>query len=158
LVGMGLLAALLFPLSLVLAGRALIAELLLMGACLLWSLWARRPWRRRPKISEESRDPAVRLILAGVGLVAVGFAALNFRYALHWDGFQIWASKAQLLFHSGGLTREWYPSDIYDRRVLSYPPLLPLFEALLSVLRGGFDFDRLKPVFLLFYLSLLVGT
>ena len=162
LVGMGLLAALLFPLSLILPGHALGAELTLMGACLLRAIWVRRARRRGSAASRpnhrSARDPVVLAIFAGVAAVALVFAVLNFRFQSHWDGFQIWASKAQRLFHSGGLTRDWYAGDIYDRRVLGYPPLVPLIEGLLSVLRGGFDFERLKPVFLLFYLSLLVGT
>jgi hypothetical protein len=103
-------------------------------------------------------DPAARWALAAAGLVAAGFAALNFRYTYLWDGFLIWATKAQLLFHEGGLTREWFAGDLYDLRHLAYPSLVALCEALVSLLRGGFDFDGLKPVFMLFFLSLMVGT
>jgi hypothetical protein len=159
LAGMGVCAAVLFPLTLVLRGHALVAEALLIGACLALAAGIRFARPRPPtRAKVGSRDPVAVAVLAVVGLVAAGFAALNFRYQYLWDGFQIWATKAQLLFHSGGLTREWFRNDLYDLRHLAYPPLIPLFEALLSLLRGGFDFDRFKPVFLLFYLSLLVGT
>ncbi len=68
------------------------------------------------------------------------------------------ASKAHRLFVEGRLGPAWYAGDAYDRRLLTYPALVPLAEALLSLLRGGFDFDRLKPVFLLFHASLLFST
>ena len=162
LVGMGLLAALLFPLSLILPGHALGVELSLMAAALLGAIWVRRARSGRPAVANPkprgARDRVLLATFAGIVAVAFVFAALNFRFQSHWDGFQIWASKAQRLFVLGGLTPDWYAGDIYDRRVLDYPPLVPMIEALLSVLRGGFDFERLKPVFLLFYLSLLVGT
>jgi hypothetical protein len=35
---------------------------------------------------------------------------------------------------------------------------VPLYEALLGLVRGGFDFDVLKPVFLVFYVSMLLST
>ncbi len=57
----------------------------------------------------------------------------------------------------GGLTREWYAGDTYDLRHVAYPPLVPLYEALLCLVRGGFDFDKLKPIFLVFYVSMLVS-
>jgi hypothetical protein len=102
-------------------------------------------------------DLETRFVLGLAAVVALCFAALDFRYNYGWDGFQIWATKAQLLFVRGGLTRDWYPGDVYELRHVPYPPLVPLYEALLSLLRGGFDFDKLKPVFLVFFVSMLVS-
>ncbi len=159
LAGMGVCAAALFPLSLALPTRALAAEALAIGACLAWAILRRLRTRRLPAVPRApSLDWPARWALAAAGLVAAGFAALNFRYTYLWDGFLIWATKAQLLFHEGGLTREWFAGDLYDLRHLEYPSLVALCEALVSLLRGGFDFDGLKPVFLLFFLSLMVGT
>ncbi len=160
LVGMGASAAALFPLTLVFPHGAVIAEAIILGACLAIAVGARlrRSGKPTAMATDAARDPVALLILGGVAVAAAGFAALNFRYQYLWDGFLIWATKAQFLSHVGGLTRVWFPNDLYDLRHLAYPPLVPLCEALVALLRGGFDFDKLKPVFLLFYLSLLAGT
>ncbi|MFY9550174.1 MAG: hypothetical protein WAU32_03410 [Thermoanaerobaculia bacterium] len=159
LVGAGASAAALFPLSLALPHGALRATLVVLGGSLAVAV-ARR-LRSRTTTSESKAparwDPITRLLLAASALAALGFAALNFRYTYIWDGFQIWASKAQLLAARGSLQPEWFLGENFDRRLAAYPPLVPLFEALLGTLRG-FDFDRLKPVFLLFHLSLLVSA
>jgi len=158
LAGMGVGAAALFPLSLILPGRAVLATVALL---LLASVGvvARRLVLRPAALRGGSRtlDTETRLVLGLAALVALCFAALNFRYNYAWDGFQIWASKAQLLSVRGSLTRDWYPGDVYELRHVPYPPLVPLYEALLGLLRGGFDFDRLKPIFLVFFLSMLVS-
>ncbi len=160
LVGMGVCAAALFPLTLILPHDALLAEAILLAACLCWAILRRIA--RGEGIARTARpplDPTARGILAAVILVTAVFAALNFRYTYAWDGFMIWATKARLLSHVGSLNREWLlPGDLYGMRHLEYPPAVPLYEALLSLLRGSFDYDKLKPVFLVFYLSVLIGT
>jgi hypothetical protein len=160
LAGAAMCAALLFPRSLLLPGRALRATAFALAAALAAAVGRRIVRRAHPVPSRppvEVRGLASGILLAGIVAVVLAFAALSFRYPLWWDGFQIWASKAQRLFVEGGLGRSWYAGDEYDRRLLTYPPLVPLLESLLSLLRGGFDFDRLKPVFLLFHASLLVS-
>jgi hypothetical protein len=159
LVGMGVCAAALFPLTLAFPHGAVVAEAIVIGGCLLWVTVARfREPRPAGRAAPSAPDPVARWILAVVALVAIGFIALNFRFTYSWDGFLIWATKAQILSHAGGLTREWFLDDKYDLRHLAYPPLVALYESLLSLCRGGFDFDKLKPIFLVFYLSMLVGT
>ncbi len=157
LVGMGLCAAALFPLSLILPGRAVLATAVLLLLASGTVVTRRLVRRSAAQSDEQSLDPGSRLVLGLAALVALCFAALNFRYNYAWDGFQIWATKAQMLFVRGSLTKDWYPADVYDLRHVGYPPLVPLYEALLSLVRGGFDFDRLKPVFLVFFLSMLVS-
>jgi len=160
LVGMGVCAAVLFPLTLILAHRAVLAEAVLLALCLAWAIVRRIAGRSRAERSpRKPLDPTTRSILGAVAVVAAGFAALNFRYTYLWDGFLIWATKARLLSQFGGLTREWLlPGASYDLRHLEYPAVVPLYEALVAFLRGTFDYDRLKPVFFFLYLSLLVGT
>jgi hypothetical protein len=163
LVGAGVSAAALFPLSLI-SGRYALAQIL--GALgLALAIVVIRHWRARGRIDPNSRrdrriirDPAALGLLTLLSIVTLSFAALNFRYPYLWDGFQIWASKAQILYHQGRLTPEWYPGTTVRPLSLSYPPLVPLDEALLGVLRGGFDFDSLKPIFLVFYVSMLLST
>lgn len=158
LIGMGVCAAGLFPFTLILRQHALVAEAVLLVACLSWAV-LRRIGRRSDRLSRPALDPTARGILAAVLLVAGGFTALNFRYTYLWDGFMIWATKARLLARYGELTRDWLvPGDSYALRHLQYPALVPLYEALLSLFRGAFDYDRLKPVFLVFYLSLVIGS
>lgn len=63
-----------------------------------------------------------------------------------------------MLEWSGRLSPEPWPETRYLDRLVNYPPLVPMLEALLSRLRGAFDFDAVKPVFLLFYLSMILST
>ncbi len=160
LVGLGVCAALLFPFSLVWPRQASNGILILLALCVIHRFAGRKRREGTGAIPNPRAplQPAEIALLAAVGLVAAAFAALNFRYSYLWDGFQIWASKAQLLYHHGGLTRQWFPGDGYDARLLAYPPLVPLYEALVARIGLRFDFDAFKPVFLVFYASLLLST
>ncbi len=158
LAGMGTCATALFPLSLVFPTGAVLATAILILLASAWVAMSRLFRRSEPSRGDSRElDLTTRLLLGATALVALCFAALNFRYNYAWDGFQIWASKAQLLSVRGGLTRGWYPGDVYELRHVPYPPLVPLYEALLSLARGGFDFDKLKPIFLVFYISMLAS-
>ncbi len=155
--GMGACAALLFPLSLIAGRHALDLTLGLMGACAASTVW-RRLRRRKARAARTTVARAAWLPLAIAGVAAAAFAVLDWRYNLLWDGFAVWASKAQRLFVEGRLTPTWYPGESYDSRYVSYPALVPLYEALVSRLRGRFDFGGLKPIFLVFYLSMAVSV
>ena len=167
LAGSGAASVLLFPLSAAFPGGAiwiLFAGVLAAaaGATLL------------PRAKAEARSTggggwsALRLVkpvdaflLLGIALSIAAFLAANGRYHLLWDGLYIWATKGMLLLDAGGLTPElWYGSVAEGRvgRVVAYPPLVPLLEALAAGVRGGFDFNDAKPAFALFFLSLLSGT
>lgn len=159
LVGAGFAAAALFPLSLLFGRHALRIELGLLSLSL--AVVIIRAWvRRGPALPRAPRtvDPASAALFAGVVAALAVFIALDLRYNLFWDGLLIWASKAQVLVHEGLLGRAWYPDDAYELRHLTYPPLVPLFEALLSRIQGHFDFDSLKPVFIPFFLSLPISA
>ena len=160
LVGAGLAAASLFPLSIVFPGRALDILLALLGLGLLRAIVARvrRPSPRRappPRRPYEARDVALLVLIAAA---VAAFAALSFRYTFFWDGFEIYATKAKRLYYEGSLTRAWFAEDSYDSRLLEYPPLLAMAEAMLARLRGPFDFDRLKPILPFLYVSLILST
>ncbi len=162
LVGAGTCAAALFPISLVLRLRALEALMILVGLCLAGSVVSRvrRPApQRRDRLPQQLRfgwNDA--LLLAAIVLVMLAFTILSFRFTLSWDGFQIYATKAKRLYHEGGLTQQWFAGDFYDQRLLQYPPLVAMYEAMLARLRGSFDFDQFKPIFPLFYVSIVVST
>jgi hypothetical protein len=165
LIGIGACAAALFPLSVALRGRALDAELALLGAAALLAAWRRVRRKARPEPASGSgglgsvlRDPLAVLLLAGILSLLAFFGVYNLWYGNDWDSVQVFGTKALRLFTEGGLSRSWFPEDVYDSRLLSYPPLVSLFEALFSRVRGGFDFDRYKPLFAYFYVSLLLGT
>lgn len=160
LAGMGVCAAALFPLSLLSPHGALRLELVVMGFAVVVTLVLRqrKPAEDPAMPPSAGRDPIAGLLLVAIAVVVVLFAALDLRYNLGWDAFQIWATKAQLLFYQGGLGRTWYPGDTYEIRHISYPSLIPMFEALLDVVKGGFDFDSFKPIFIPFHLSMLVAT
>lgn len=165
LIGSGACAAALFPLTLLAPSSALNAEfgLLVLAALVVgWSrLRRRRPWGPRPwsgELTAIAKDPVAAVLFLGILGVVAFFAALNLWRGHSWDSVQVWGTKAQRLYYEGGLSRRWFFEDPYDVRILSYPPLISFFEAAYSRLRGAFDFDRLKPIFLYFYLSMLAGT
>jgi len=163
LIGAGICAAALFPLSLLVPSHAIDAEFVLLFFAAAAA--ARRRWnaRRRPlppgaDALPSPADPVARLLLAAIVALALFFAVFNFWYGNSWDGVQVFATRAKLLFHQGGLSHWWFPEDAYDTRLLAYPPMISLTEALTSRLQGAFDFDRLKPIFCFFYAALLAST
>jgi hypothetical protein len=165
LIGLGASAAALFPLSLILPRSALDVELGLMVLCALIFAWRRLHRGSRPdpprfsgELKAIARDGVALAFLAPIAFLALFFGALNLWYGHSWDSVQVYATRVELLLAHGGLSRHWFPEDIYDARLLAYPPLIPLFEALLCRVRGAFDFDSLKHVFLPFYVSLLLST
>ena len=161
LAGLGIAAALLFPLSLLLPENALPAEAALLAAGLLVRATRGLSGDRKARATRAGRAGWNLLdasLFLAIVLVAAAFTAVDLRYTLLWDGFQIWASKSQLLYVQGGLGSSWYPGDSYELRHLAYPAAVSLFQALLALLRGGFDFDAFKPVFLPLYYSTLFGT
>ena len=98
-----------------------------------------------------------RLPLALAFLSASVFVALDMRTGFVTDGFGIWASKARVLAVEGRLD----PADAMPQRlgrVVNYPPLVPLTEALIGRQGRELDFPAAKLAFPAFFLSLLVGT
>jgi hypothetical protein len=148
----GLTAAtlLIFVLSLLIGRYALFVILILLVAVSALALRKRvLPQLRLPQIPRAAIVPV--LLTAAASLV---FLSLNARVTFHWDGFQIWATKALLLYERGALTDYfWFPGN-YER-VQEYPPMIPLFQALLMRIKGVFDFEAAKPIFVFFYFSLL---
>ncbi len=165
LIGGGVLAAALFPASLLFGGRALGVELGAAGAGFL-VFWVRHLLgsfnvRGAMKWLPSRVEPLTLLLAAPTIVMMVIFAVLNLRTGLLWDGFQIWATKGFLLFHDGALHAElWNASDLIGRagRIVNYPSLIPLFEALQARLTGHFVFDQVSPVFQIFHVSLIMGT
>jgi len=163
LIGAGICAAALFPLSLIAPRAALdvVAFSLLLAALLIPIRFA-RAFRARAAGSEEGRAPGRGVVISAFIVVAVGvFGILDLRTAFAWDGFQIWATKAFLLFKDGALRPEMWPGSVYEGRsgrTVSYPPLVPLFEALTARIEGRFEFLDLKPVFALFFASMLISV
>jgi len=159
LVGAGAASAALVPLSIFLGHRALLAALAVVlaaaGASVLLPRKAQR--EHRPQVPRP-RDPWTPVFFALAAAAVLLFTALDLRVAYRWDGLAIWAARAQLLHHDGSLFGTIPPPGSYLRSKLRYPPLLPLAEALVATIRGKWDFDALKPIFPLFFLSLLIGT
>jgi hypothetical protein len=164
LIGAGTAAAILFPLSLVVPHHALDAELGLMVTALLVVAVHRRrlpaaaPPRGRAARSRTARDGVTLLLGAAIFALFAYFCALNRWMSHSWDSVVVFGTRAKLLVVEGGLSRRWFLENAYDNRLLAYPPLISLFEALSSRLRGSFEFDWLKPIFPYFYVSWIVGT
>jgi hypothetical protein len=100
------------------------------------------------------------LALVLVIIPASCFAFMNAHWSFSWDGFLIWATKAQVLYVQGDLSPEpqLWQDAAYLQRYATYPTLVPLSEALMSMTHRRFDFDRSKTVFFLFYVSMLLST
>jgi hypothetical protein len=158
LVGAGTASALLFPASLLFGPRALTATLIALLAGAAASL--RLPARATPRAVPGSSGRWSAWTIAFLALAAatgILFTILDLRLGYRWDGLAIWAGKGQMLHHDGTLFGTVPPAG-YFRNKRRYPALVPLFEALVARIRGTWDFDALKPIFPLFFLSLLVGT
>lgn len=163
LVGGGLAAALLFAFSAALGPFALLSlATLVASAGVAGLVFARRRSPCGGAPAPEAAPGPIDLLLAAWTVAALlVFAAANVRYHLLWDGLYVWATKAMLLFDEGRLAPVlWAGPELEGRvgRVAAYPPLVPLLEALVALVRGSFDFDAGKPVFVLFYASLLAGS
>lgn len=164
-------SALLFPFSLLLGPLALPALFAILATAGLGGLAAMRPSEglsaakggvRLDRLVAWLRESPVEALLAAwIAASVAAFALANGRYHLLWDGLFIWATKAMLLFDSGCLTPDLWAGPGFEGRVgrvVAYPHFVPLLQALVATVRGAFDFDAGKPVFSLFYASLLVGT
>jgi len=168
LVGLSFIATFFFPLSLIVSTNALNGT---AAALVVVGLW--RPFWKQPAAREATVAPGWALLskamLALAIVLALQFTVQNYRSSYHWDGYQIWATKARVLYERGGLTRELFrpqepvlmalpnccdPTD----RLTPYPQIIPLSEALLSKLRGDFDWQEVKAIFPFFFLSLLIST
>lgn len=167
--GFGLSAALLVPLSMAIPGRALTALAVLVGLAAAGGLLRRAVLRRtgarptsdsrdRGAMGDVGRDPVALAAAAAIALAVLAFAVLNTRFTFGWDGFQIWVTKARVLFHEGSLTPLLFSEADYEGRIVGYPDAIPFFEAMLCLVRGGFDFGAVKPVFLVFYVALAAGA
>lgn len=165
LIGAGICAAILFPLSILAPRGALdiLALSVLLAAAvipirLVRALQAANPRGRRSL----ARGNAWGIVIPAFAAVVIGlFWILNLRTAFAWDGFQIWATKAFLLFKERALRPELWPGSVYEGRsgrTVGYPPLVPLFEALTARIVGHFEFLDVKAVFFVFFASLLIST
>ncbi len=163
-VGAGAAAALLFPLSLLAGPRALGLLLGMLVLALVTAVALRfGRWKRLEvdtvRRSIDWRDPLSVLLLCLIVAASICFALLNWRMAYLWDGFQIWASRAQMLFIEGRLAPERFPETLHVAAKIRYPPLISMYEALTTLVRGGgFDFDRFKPIFLVLFLGMVALT
>lgn len=162
LVGLSIAGTFLFPLSLLIRGNTL----LMVAVCLILAGVACLR-RQRPQPAESRHEvhsprrlrwePASVAFLLLIAILALQFNVQNLRLSYFWDGYQVWGTRALMLYHNGALGKVWL-SPGYDQRLLAYPPMVPLYEALVSGLRGGFEWSSLKPLFGLFYVSMLIST
>jgi hypothetical protein len=166
LAGIGCCASLLFPLSLitrhftlavlgvtlsVAAATTLVkgARSVNLRAISRWMLRVSCQWRK---------DPMSTCFVIGIVGAVLVFAVVNWRSTLLWDGLQIWATKAQVLYAEGSLGPDPLIDADFVSRGITYPSLIPLYEALVSLLRQRFAFEDMKPIFLLFYVAMLLST
>ncbi len=167
LAGLAVAGTLLFPLSLVLSRYALLSVAVLLAACgahdlgkAVWRLGQRSAAIAAKPHSTRSMDVMTVVFIAAIAIPTVAFLWLNLRFSYGWDGFIIWATKARVLYDTGSMTTRWWFHDAPERLML-YPQLVPLYEALVALVRGAFDWsswNSFKAVFPFFYLSLLFSS
>lgn len=161
-VGLSVATAVLFPLSLLLPAHALLALAILLiaaGGARLYSIlkYDLARFRSKARTAIPHTDLVASGIFAVIAVLAIQFIVQNALRADSSDGYQIWSTKAFVLYHRGAMTKDLLIPGEYDR-VNAYPFMVSLYEALLSLLRGNFVFDGTKPVFAFFFLSMLIST
>ena len=161
-VGLSFATAILFPLSLLFPGHALAAVAVPLVTAGCWRLYtsfqedAARCWAGARAFFQE-KDLLAGGIFIVAAVLAIQFIVQNALRADSSDGYQIWSTKALVLYHRGSMTSDLLIPGDYDR-VNAYPYMVSLYEALLSLLRGEFVFDGTKPVFAFFFVSMLAST
>ena len=160
LTGLSALGIIVFPLTLIASRstlRILTAFVLTSAAVTLIvkSIGLVR-WLRGIPPRQSALSSASVVWLFVVALLVLHFAIQDLFSGYVWDGFQIWATKAMILYYSGGLTDAFLVPGEYNR-LIDYPPILPLQHALLASLRGGFSWAALKANYVILFLSLLLS-
>lgn len=166
LAGVGCCATLLFPLSLIMRKFTLstLAVLVALAAIVsLVNLVRSTSSRTVPgRVIDACRRWREDRVAACILLVIVGsvfaFAIVNLRSSLLWDGFQIWSTKALVLYDHGALGPDPLRETDFVSRSITYPPLIPMYEALVALFRHRFLYEDAKPIFLLFYVTMLLAT
>ena len=163
LVGAAVASTLLFPLSLILPGHALLAVAGLVLGAAAFRLPSRMTSFSFAQLVRSARESAVfrdlpsLVLLVLISVLVMQFVLQNSRLSYLWDGYQIWATKALVLYERGGLSKDLLTPGEPDR-LAEYPPMVPLYGALVSTIRGEFEWNSLKPIFVFFYLSMLIST
>ena len=161
IIGLTASSTMLFPLTLLFPHRALMATLVCMGAAAAYWLTGLRAGSGTELSAAPlpARDVYERAAIAVIVIFVVVFGVINACFPLAWDGLQIWATKGLVLLHQGALTPElWPPSPNTDiSRAVKYPPMVPLWTALLALVRGEFSWAGTKALFLPFYVSMLIS-
>jgi len=161
-VGLSLATALLFPLSILLPGHALVAMAVLLMAAGSWRFGgllktsASKSWLSLRGL-DARKDLFTLAMFCITGILAIQFIVQNTLNACVGDGYQIWATKSLVLYQRGAMTTDLLIPGEYDR-VCPYPMMVSLYQALISLLRGKFVFEGTKPVFAFFFVSMLVST
>ncbi|WP_321472006.1 hypothetical protein [uncultured Paludibaculum sp.] len=156
LVGISITAAAFFPLSFLFRGAALP----LVGLCLAaagLSVLFRHPRIGFQPIQKLRGDHASLALCLLIAAIFAQFLVQNFKFSYLWDGYQIWATKAYVLFLHGAMGKQWVPPGSQERLAV-YPQMIPLYQALIARIEGPFQWEALKPVFSVFFLSLLLST
>lgn len=161
IIGLVIMTAALFPLSILVPAHALAVLAISLLAC---GLWRTRVWFIEQRATGRAHSGLRRrtdwvsiIVLTFISAFVMKFVYLDLVLAYEWDGFLIWATKAYVLYLRGGMSREFLVPGQYEMEI-HYPFMVPLFEAFIAVLRGAFEWEAVKPVFIFFFLSMLVST
>jgi hypothetical protein len=83
-------------------------------------------WRRVPA----QAWIAVPTVIAFLFVAEEGVQAERWRPLVEWDAWSIWSRKAEMLFHTGTLSVDFFAGPSYAFMHADYPILIPLFESL----------------------------
>ena len=164
-----------FPLSLLLHGQALnVAAVGLTLIGVTGTVLRVIAIRRSSRSVSTTRPSALqgfapKLLVTLLTVLVVQFTVLNYRLTYLWDGYQIWATKAMVIFDRGELTQSLLTPHTPDlmafpnccdgvERDTAYPQSVPLFEALVAKSEGRFVWEPVKAIFPFFFASLLIST
>ena len=126
----------------------------LLAACGA-AVWIGALARNRTGVSVERRSWAVRggLVLLALGTVVT--LALAVSTPMHyWDERFLWAFKAKVIFHEGGVFNASFLDPDRYHHFRSYPLLVPFAEAHAALSLGNFDDAAIKFIFPLFFVAL----
>jgi hypothetical protein len=109
-------------------------------------------WRRRIRsLPWHAWVAGVTLAALAAYAVSGGFLA-RVRPLRDWDAWSIWSRKAEMLFHTGHLSTDFFASSAYTFMHPDYPLLVPVFESIEYRAMGAVD---TRAIHLQFWLLLM---
>jgi len=98
---------------------------------------------------------AVPTLVAFAVFAVSGAYMARVRPLTEWDSWSIWSRKAEMLFYTGNLTKDFFAAHVYAFMHPDYPILIPVFESIEYRAMGTID---TRAIHLQFWLLLIAFT